>query len=124
MLAECSPIGFVHTSDIARARDFYVGRLGLEFVEESPFALVVRSGPTMIRITPVDDHRPSPHTVLGWSVTDLSAVLTQLSAAGVEPMRYPGLTQDDHGVWQAPGGDRVAWFSDPDDNTLSLTQFG
>jgi hypothetical protein len=25
--------------------------------------------------------------------------------------------------WQTPGGDRVAWFADPDGNTLSLTAF-
>jgi predicted enzyme related to lactoylglutathione lyase len=33
------------------------------------------------------------------------------------------LDQDGHGVWATPGGDRVAWFTDPDGNTLSLTQF-
>jgi predicted enzyme related to lactoylglutathione lyase len=33
------------------------------------------------------------------------------------------MDQDDRGVWLAPGGARVAWFSDPDGNTLSLTQF-
>jgi len=26
-------------------------------------------------------------------------------------------------VWQAPGGAKVAWFKDPDGNTLSVTQF-
>jgi len=31
--------------------------------------------------------------------------------------------QDETGVWTAPGGDcKVAWFKDPDGNTLSLTQ--
>ena len=32
------------------------------------------------------------------------------------------MEQDDLGVWSAPGGDQVAWFHDPDGNTLSLTQ--
>jgi hypothetical protein len=26
-------------------------------------------------------------------------------------------------VWTTPGGDKVAWFADPDGNILSLTQF-
>ena len=25
--------------------------------------------------------------------------------------------------WTTPGGDKVAWFADPDGNVLSLTQF-
>ena len=34
-----------------------------------------------------------------------------------------GFDQDDDGVWTTPGGDKVAWFADPDGNVLSLTQF-
>jgi len=33
------------------------------------------------------------------------------------------LGQHEDGVWTTPGGERVAWFADPDGNTLSLTQF-
>jgi hypothetical protein len=32
------------------------------------------------------------------------------------------MNQDSDGVWTAPGGDKVAWFTDPDGNVLSLTQ--
>jgi hypothetical protein len=38
-------------------------------------------------------------------------------------LRYDGMTQDGDGVWKTPNGDKVAWFADPDGNTLSLTQF-
>ena len=123
MLADFDPIGFVHTNDVARARRFYVEVLGLEFVEDSPFAVVVRSGRTMIRLTPIERHEPSPHTVLGWSVPNIDVALADLIDRGVEPLRYDGLVQTDAGVWQSPGGARVAWFSDPDGNVLSLTQF-
>jgi predicted enzyme related to lactoylglutathione lyase len=37
--------------------------------------------------------------------------------------RYPGMDQDENGVWTTQGGEKVAWFADPDGNTLSLTQF-
>jgi hypothetical protein len=40
----------------------------------------------------------------------------------VELVRYPALQQDALGIWSAPSGARVAWFQDPDCNTLSLTQ--
>ena len=33
------------------------------------------------------------------------------------------MEQDELGVWTTPGGDRIAWFADPDGNVLSLTQF-
>ena len=34
-----------------------------------------------------------------------------------------GFPQDELGVWTSPGGAKVAWFKDPDGNTLSLTEF-
>lgn len=123
VIAGADVIGFVHTADVARARHFYVEVLGLEFVEESPFALVVRSGSTMIRVTPVEGHRASGHTVLGWSVSDAAAAVDDLASHGVEMLRFDGLDQDARGMWHAPGGATIAWFSDPDGNTLSLTQF-
>jgi hypothetical protein len=36
--------------------------------------------------------------------------------------RYPAMTQDATGVWQAPSGAKVAWFKDPDGNVLSVSQ--
>lgn len=122
MLRDCEPVSFVHTTDVVQARQFYVDVLGLALIEESPFALVVRSGGSTIRVTPVDAHTPSPATVLGWTVPDARAVLTELTNRGVVPIRYDALDQDEYGLWQAPGGAQVAWFADPDGNTLSITQ--
>jgi len=44
-----------------------------------------------------------------------------LTEGGVTFERFDGLEQDDLGIWSAPGGTRVAWFRDPDGNTLSLS---
>jgi hypothetical protein len=46
----------------------------------------------------------------------------ELSDHGVILERFDGMDQDELGIWQTPGGDRVAWFKDPDANVLSLTQ--
>jgi len=73
-------------------------------------------------VTTVERVDPRPYTVLGWMVEDLEAALGELAGAGVEPLRYDGLEQDAAGVWTAPSGGRIAWFRDPDGNTLSLTQ--
>jgi catechol 2,3-dioxygenase-like lactoylglutathione lyase family enzyme len=124
MLASNDLVAFAAVTDLPRARDFYSGTLGLPVLEVNDFALVLDAHGTMLRITPVPGHSPAPFTVLGWKVADITAAVRELAAAGVRFTRYEGMGQDDDGVWTAPGGDRVAWFTDPDGNTLSLTQFG
>jgi catechol 2,3-dioxygenase-like lactoylglutathione lyase family enzyme len=116
-------IGFVPTTDLDRAAKFYAGLLGLELVETSPFACVFRSGTTMLRVTKVDELTPQPFTVLGWEVDTLAESIDELVTRGVTFTTYEGMGQDARGVWTTPGGDQVAWFTDPDGNTLSLTRF-
>jgi len=53
---------------------------------------------------------------------DIVAAAKRLKKAGVRLRRYPGMGQDDLGVWTSPSGARVGWFKDPDGNTLSITQ--
>jgi hypothetical protein len=60
--------------------------------------------------------------VLGWHVGDITGAVTELTRKGVTFERFEGMAQDDLGIWTSPGGGRVAWFRDPDGNTLSLTQ--
>ena len=118
-----TPILFAATTNSDRSRKFYEGALDLEFVADDPFALVFRVGQLQLRIQKVD-HKPTiNYTVLGWAVTDIQKTVRHLSKAGVEFMRYDGLDQNADGVWKAPSGARVAWFRDPDDNTLSLTEY-
>jgi len=45
-----------------------------------------------------------------------------LVTRGVQFRRYAGMPQDDLGIWASPSGAQVAWFTDPDGNTLSLTE--
>src|SRR4030095_17168355 len=86
-------------------------------------ALVFRVGRLQLRLQKVDRKPKIGYTVLGWAATDIRKTVRQLSEAGVEFMRYDGLDQDADGIWQAPSGAQVAWFRDPDANTLSLTQY-
>ena len=41
---------------------------------------------------------------------------------GVEFLRIPGMEQDALGIWTPAPSVHVAWFKDPDGNTLSLAQ--
>jgi catechol 2,3-dioxygenase-like lactoylglutathione lyase family enzyme len=123
MLENAPLIAFIPVTDLERARTFYVDTLGLEVTDESPFALVVDAHGTMLRLTPVGDLRPQPFTVVGWSVPDIATTAGVLAEHGVPFRRYDGMDQDERGIWTSPSGDRVAWFADPDGNTLSLTTF-
>ena len=123
MLTSAPAIAFLPSTDLDRSRRFFADVLGLPVVELTAFALVLRAGPTMVRVTKVDDLRVQPFTVFGWQVSDIDGAVADLTGRGVTFLRYDGLAQDGHGVWATPGGDRVAWFTDPDGNTLSLTEF-
>ena len=123
MLTHSSFIGFVPVRDASIARAFYETTLGLRVVEETPFAVVVDANGTMIRITPVGDFPPQAFTIAGWKVSDITTTVEELTGRGVAFRRYEGMDQDALGIWTSPSGDRVAWFTDPDGNTLSLTTF-
>lgn len=119
-----SVVAFIATARADVARDFYQQVLGLTLVEDSPFALVFTSGGTTLRVQKVPQVAVAPYTALGWSVADIRATARELAAKGVTFQRYDGLAQDADGIWEAPGGALVAWFRDPNGNTLSITQGG
>ena len=115
-------IGFLPTKDAKRARAFFEGTLGLQFVSDDPYALVMHSGATTIRIAKVEDFAPVPYTVLGWEVENIELVVSDLKTRGVTFEKYPFIQDQELGIWQSPGGAKVAWFKDPDGNVLSVSQ--
>lgn len=122
MLASSKVIGFVPTKDSAKARGFYEGKLGFQFVSDDMFALVMRAGETMIRIAKVQDFTPPPFTVLGWEVSNIGEVVAWLQQRGVAFEKYPWIKDKESGIWTAPSGDKIAWFKDADGNVLSVSQ--
>jgi catechol 2,3-dioxygenase-like lactoylglutathione lyase family enzyme len=121
MLNSSKIVGFLNTTHYERARDFYVDKLGLEFVSLDNFALALRSGANMIRIGKSDAFSPAQGTVLGWEVEDVRAAVLRLVERGVVTEKYPFVPDQELGIWTAPSGDQVAWFKDPDGNVLSLS---
>ncbi len=117
-------IGFVITNDPERAKAFYGNMLGFRLLTEDSFAVVFDANGTMIRVGKGQNHKPAIGTVLGWEVDDIHAAIQELSARGVrlEQFNLPFMKQDEYGVWNAPNGDQVAWFKDPDGNVLSISK--
>ena len=123
MLTSRPIVAFVATTDRKRAKAFYVKTLGLRLVSEDGFALAFDAGGTMLRVAIVKSLQPAGYTVLGWIVRDIAKAVRDLVKRGVTFRRYEGMPQDDLGIWSSPSGARVAWFNDPEGNTLSLTEF-
>jgi catechol 2,3-dioxygenase-like lactoylglutathione lyase family enzyme len=122
VLGSSDLIAFVPTTDLVRSEAFYQGVLGLQVLDETPIARVFKVKETLLRVTLVERLDAGQFTVLGWSVTDMEEKISALTERGVVFERFPGMTQDELGIWTSPGGDRVAWFKDPDGNVLSLTE--
>jgi catechol 2,3-dioxygenase-like lactoylglutathione lyase family enzyme len=121
MLTGGKLVGFLTTTDYEKARAFYEGKLGFEFVSLDQFALAMRVGNNMIRITKAETFKPAQGTVLGWEVDDVKAVVLWLSSRDVVTEKYGFVPDQELGIWTAPSGDQVAWFKDPDGNVLSIS---
>lgn len=123
MLKSRPIVAFVATTDPTRAKAFYGQTLGLRLVSEDGFALAFDAGGTMLRVAIVKTLQPAGYTVLGWIVPNIARTVRDLVRRGVVFRRYGGMPQDELGIWSSPSGARIAWFTDPEGNTLSLTEF-
>ena len=115
-------VGFVPIKDYDKARAFYEGKLGFDFVSLDQYALVMSVGGHKIRMTKIPNFAPLQGTILGWEVEDIQAMAIWLRDRGVDLEKYPFVQDRDLGIWTTPNGDKVAWFEDPDGNILSVSQ--
>ena len=122
MLGSTNIVAFVPTRDADKARAFYERVLGLRFVNDDGFALVMDANGIMIRVAKVNELTPAQFTILGWQVSGIENVVRGLQKKGVHFEIYGFFKQDELGIWTAPTGDKVAWFKDPDGNVLSVSQ--
>lgn len=122
MLSSARLMAFVPVRDAKKSRPFYEGVLGLRFLSDDGFALVMDSNGVTVRLAKAGNFTPAAFTILGWQVPAIKEKVVELEQKGVRFEKFPGLPQDEHGIWTAPGGDKVAWFKDPDGNILSVSQ--
>jgi len=125
-------VAFLAVRNRDAARKFYGETLGLKMLGEDQFALIFDANGTTLRLAFVKDWTPPQFTMLGWEVNDIVKVVREMRAAGIEFQRFAWMqNQDEDGIWTSPAGPevasvhagaRVAWFKDPDGNTLSVSQ--
>jgi catechol 2,3-dioxygenase-like lactoylglutathione lyase family enzyme len=122
MLGSCDVVAFVPTVQPEKARVFYETVLGLRFDSSDHYAMMFEANGVRLRIARVEKFTPDPFTILGWLVPDIDTAIRDLVKRGVRFERYGIFKQDELGVCTFLSGEKVAWFKDPDGNTLSLTQ--
>ena len=122
MLANSNATANVAVKDLAKAKAFYEGTLGLEQVHNEGDELIVyKSGDTAINVYHSQFAGTNKATAVTWMVGgEIGKIVKALKSKGVAFEHYdmPGLTLE--GDIHIGHGMKVAWFKDPDGNILNL----
>ena len=119
MLTDSKAFSGFAVPDIAAAREFYEGKLGLKTSEENGLLTLHLAGDRPTLIYPKEDHTPAEYTILNFPVDDIEAAVTSLGDRGVQFERLPGVDED--GIFRQ-GGPLIAWFKDPAGNWLAVLE--
>ena len=118
----------IAVSDMVRARESYEGKLGLSVgidPGDNPQQYRCAEGTVMHVYLSPEHAGKSTATLVGWGVEDVEGVVDELTSRGVAFERYgegPIVTDGKEGIATFDGGAKVAYFGDPDGNTLSIAQ--
>jgi catechol 2,3-dioxygenase-like lactoylglutathione lyase family enzyme len=108
-------------SDMARARAFYEGSLGLMPGGLKPDGkFVYQVGGSTLALFPKPGGTKADHTAISFQVADIAASIAELKRAGVvfEDYDFPGLKTVDHVC--VLGAEKAAWFKDTEGNYLCI----
>ena len=120
MLADSEVLATISVRDIAGAKEFYDGVLGLEQVNESPGGVTYKSGSSKLFVYQSSSAGTNQATSATWEVADIEQVVEGLKAKGVtfEHYEVPGAVLN--GDILDMGGMKAAWFKDPDGNIICI----
>ena len=119
MLVDSMLVTTVAVTDLDQAKAFYRDQLGLEMLDEQPFAIRFGAG----NGTQVSVRRGQPNvgqTVGHFEVDDIEAVVRELTGRGVAFQEYE--TPKTVDFIATIGAARGAWFSDHDGNVFGVRQ--
>lgn len=109
--------------NLAKAREFYAGTLGLTVEDAGPGLGLQLPGGGTVFVYPKDDHQPATFTILNFEVEDIDEAVDELMNRGVQFERYEGLPVDEKGILRGISQNRgpdIAWFKDPAGNILAV----
>ncbi|CAN5864859.1 VOC family protein [soil metagenome] len=119
MLSKENAHATVAVKDMAVARQFYEGTLGLqEFSNEGPDFVAYRARGTTLFVYRSQFAGHNEATVVTWIVADVGKTVEELKARGVAFEHYDmlGMTREGDLHVSEDGKAKLAWFKDPDGN--------
>ncbi len=116
MIFECAQI-VLNASDVSKAKEFYINKMGLEILEEHPKSFAFRAGSVRYTVTPggkaLTEQDPANASVI-FGTTAIEIAVRTLKERGIE---FSGE------ISEAPGFMKFVSFADPDNNQLMLGQY-
>jgi catechol 2,3-dioxygenase-like lactoylglutathione lyase family enzyme len=122
--ADWSFVASIPAKNLQETRRFYEDVLGCEVLMEDEGGIAYRSGDAVFTLYATPFAGKAEHTLGGFLVRDIDAAVNDLRTKGVTFDEYDlpdlGIKTVD-GVACIPNGMRIAWFKDPEGNTLSIS---
>lgn len=120
VLANGKVMAMVAVKDMATAKAFYGGTLGLKQVDENAGGVAYVSGGGSLFVYGSPSAGSGQSTAATWLVDDIETAVSELKEKGIvfESYDMPGATKD--GDVHVMGSMKAAWFKDPDGNILGL----
>ena len=122
MLGNRNAAANIAVRDLEAARKFYEGTLGLKPVgHEGDELIIFRSGSTSLNVYRSQYAGTNKATAVTWAVgDDVEGVVRALKAKGISFEHYDMPGSKLEGDVHVFGRVKVAWFKDPDGNTLCV----
>jgi catechol 2,3-dioxygenase-like lactoylglutathione lyase family enzyme len=123
MLTNATIVPYIPVADVARARRFYEGKLGLKPKEEYAGGVIYECGNgSWVFMYPSPGAGTSKASTAFWAVDDVAAEVAELKARGVvfEEYSTPGIRTVNSIA--TGGGAKTAWFKDAEGNILAVSQ--
>jgi len=123
MLTNSPIVPYIPVADMARARKFYEGKLGLKPREEYAGGVIYECGNgSWVFMYPSAGAGTSKASTAFWAVDDVAAEVAALKAKGVvfEEYNMPGIKTVNSIA--TGGGAKTAWFKDSEGNILAVSQ--
>jgi len=123
MLQKSPMYAYIPVKDVARARQFYEGKVGLKPKKEQAGGVVYEFGEhTGCFLYPTPNAGTSRASQAFWQVDDIEREVAELKSRGVKFEEYdmPGM-KTVNGIAEA-GGAKSAWFKDTEGNIMALIE--
>jgi catechol 2,3-dioxygenase-like lactoylglutathione lyase family enzyme len=120
MLGNCDVRPEVAVKDLATAKKFYEGTLGLKLLSENEEEMMFQSGGCHLSVYRSQFAGTNKATNLTWECDDVEGMVAELADKGIAFEHYdmPGVTRQ--GDVHVMGDLHAAWFKDTDGNILCI----